>query len=81
MGLLAAGLRLVAAEIGRKTKAHSLAISITDVTYAECDFQPEGLTAAMLGWAREVFHLDLDDIEVSFDRNANRYNFVWPTAR
>jgi hypothetical protein len=51
---------------------------VESIFYVESDYQPEGLAVAMLRWLEEEFSLPDHDIQVTFDRNGNRYSFEWP---
>jgi hypothetical protein len=77
MRMLADGIRLLGGEIGETEHGRPIVITIRDLHYVESDFQLEGLTAAMIGWAVDEFSLTPRDIEVSFDRRTNRYSFAW----
>ncbi|MBT2510279.1 hypothetical protein J7I98_31380 [Streptomyces sp. ISL-98] len=55
---------------------HTL-VTVHRVLFPEADFQPEGLAAALLQWGREEFGLDTRPVEVTFDREANRYVYPW----
>lgn len=76
--MLAEGIRLLEGELGESEHGPPIVIAIRDLRYAESDFQLEGLAAAMLGWTIDEFSLTPRDIEVSFDRDRNRYFFAWP---
>jgi hypothetical protein len=52
-----------------------LLVRVTELSYNECDYQPEGLTCAIAGWAAEAFGFALPEITVRFDRQQNRYEF------
>lgn len=55
---------------------HTL-VTVHRVLFPEADFQPEGLAAALLQWGREEFGLDARPVEVTFDRETNRYVYPW----
>jgi hypothetical protein len=78
MEMLAQGLRLLVDEIGEAVSHEPLVVVLQDLQYVESDFQPEGLAAAMFGWAIEEFELRPREIDVTFDRETNQYNFAWP---
>ncbi len=73
---LAQGLKLVAGEI----KKHSpfsgpLVVCVKDIWYNPCDYQPEGLVCAIIGWVAHELPFDAPHIPVHFDRRKNRYEF------
>jgi hypothetical protein len=72
------GLAVVASEISNKVHGQPVSIALSDVSYVESDFQPEGLAAAILRWSELEFDLRHHEIGESFDRATNRYIFVWP---
>jgi hypothetical protein len=76
---LVRGLRFLVDEIGQAVSYEPLVIVIRDLRYVESDFQEEGLTAAIFGWAIAEFGLNPREIDVSFNKDANRYNFAWPS--
>jgi hypothetical protein len=76
--MLVRGLGFLVDEISLAVSGEPHVIAVHDLRYVESDFQAEGLAAAMFGWAVAEFGLRTREIEVSFDRNANRYDFVWP---
>lgn len=75
---LAEGLRMLASEIAESISPQPIVIVVRDLQYVESDFQVEGLTAAMSGWATEEFGLPHREIPATFDREGNRYRFEWP---
>lgn len=42
-----------------------------------CDFQEEGLTAAIIEWAAKVFGFEAPLITVNFNKMLNRYEFIF----
>ncbi|MFD9335909.1 hypothetical protein ACFWBF_16080 [Streptomyces sp. NPDC060028] len=60
----------------RAAGAHTL-VTVHRVLFPEADFQPEGLAAALLQWAREALGLPPHPVEATFDRAANRYAYDW----
>ncbi|MFC9776586.1 hypothetical protein [Paenibacillus chitinolyticus] len=70
------GLRMVAEQIKLHTpyKSDTL-INITQVSIAPCDFQKEGLTAAIIEWAAVAFNFKPPTIMVEFIKDTNRYEF------
>jgi hypothetical protein len=75
MEMLARGLRPLTAEIRSKLLNGPATIAIQGIRYNDCDFQEEGLTVAMIGWATSEFGLSQKEIPVAFDRDENRYIF------
>lgn len=80
MEMLARGLKAIARDISSKSSGSALIIAVTSIRYNDCDFQLEGLAAAMIGWATEEFGLSPQDIPVTFDRSRNRYVFEFPSS-
>jgi hypothetical protein len=74
---LASGLSLASPMIERQHASGHVVVEVLQVDYTPTDYQPEGMAAAMLGWAAEEFELDLPQVEVDFDKEANRYVFRW----
>ncbi|MEJ8305446.1 hypothetical protein [Saccharibacillus sacchari] len=73
---LQAGLRRVSSLILRHSEyGNRTLIVVSSVTIAPCDFQAEGLEAAMMHWASEAFGFELPQFEVEFDEAKNRYEF------
>ena len=67
------GLSLAAESIAKKSKYEKTLITVYGVNFGFCDFQNEGLTAAIIEWAAEIFGFELPPIKVEFDKNKNRY--------
>lgn len=60
----------------RNEKATLNAIKVADgIWFNPCDFQEEGLTAAIIGWASKAFGFEQPIINVSFQKEKNRYHF------
>jgi hypothetical protein len=78
--MLSSGLRSVAAGIAHVTAQKPVVVVLNDVQFVESDYQIEGLAAAIIGWATVQFGLDERDIEVTFNRETNRYDFRLPGA-
>lgn len=78
---LALGLRLVAEEI-RKAKQISgpILVRVLDLRFNPSDYQPEGLSGAIAGWAGQAFGFAVSDIPVTFDKQNNRYIFQFKGA-
>ena len=70
------GVRLVAGEIARRETA-AILIHIVGLEYNPCDYQPEGLAAAIAGWAAREFGFPEPEIPVAFDRVRNHYTFAF----
>jgi hypothetical protein len=77
---LAKGLGLVAGEVSAATGGGQIDVVLQEVSYPETDYQVEGLTAAMAGWAVERFGLAPRGFTATFDRAANRYVYDWNGA-
>ncbi|WP_432010508.1 hypothetical protein [Streptomyces cucumeris] len=75
---LGPGLALAAPAIEARTAGRYALVTVERVRFPEADFQPEGLAAALLGWAEEEFGLPARPVGASFDRAANRFVFIWP---
>jgi hypothetical protein len=54
-----------------------IVIEIESVDYVPTDYQPEGLEAAIIGWATEEFALPDPRVDITFDRASNRYVFKY----
>jgi len=76
-GQLLRGLNSMAAAIEAKEPSGYVVIEVDEVTYTPTDYQPEGLAAAMIGWASEEFGLESPIRDVYFDRDNNRYIFSY----
>ncbi|HEX9059664.1 MAG TPA: hypothetical protein VF941_05765 [Clostridia bacterium] len=50
-------------------------IIINSVTYSFCDYQEEGLTAAIIQWAANAFNFEAPKINVAFNKEHNKYEF------
>jgi hypothetical protein len=74
---LVQGLRMIADRIKASVPhpKHAIVITITKVDYAPSDFQSEGLIYAIVRWAEEEFGFKVADIEVKFNKAANKYEF------
>lgn len=68
---------LVAADISAAVAGRPVVVVIGSVVFNEMDYQLDGLTAAVMGWAAERFGLDRPLPAVSYDRSVNRYIFDW----
>jgi hypothetical protein len=63
----------MAPAIERERPNANVLIELGAVTFAETDYQPEGMTAAIIGWSAEAFRVDQVDWELRYDRALNRY--------
>lgn len=52
-------------------------IIINSVSYCFCDYQEDGLVPAIIYWAASLFNFEAPKIEVSFNKEANRYEFAY----
>ncbi|WP_437678425.1 hypothetical protein [Sorangium sp. So ce131] len=70
------GLQLVVGEILSSSAftAPSL-IRVASARFVPTDYQPEGLSCAMAGWAAKRFGFPMPEIDVRFARQENRYVF------
>lgn len=69
------GLNIVKEQIRKKTKFKQTLIVIESLQYSPCDFQEEGLTAAIMQWSAQYFRFTMPSISVDFDNINNRYVF------
>src|SRR3954454_2492535 len=77
IGHLQLGLSIAAPSIERRVASGHVVVEVLAVSYTPTDYQSEGLTAAMLGWAGEEFNFLPPTPEVKFDAPTNRYGFRW----
>ncbi len=81
LGYLRLGLQLVAAKIAqRRSEAAPLLVRLKQLDFNPCDYQPEGLAAAVAEWAAQEFGFPKLEIPVAFDRDRNRYVFSFDRA-
>lgn len=73
------GLKLVENRIRESSKYIHTLIIIHSIQIAPCDFQEEGLTAAIIGWSSEAFGFVKPTFDVEFDNIENRYIFKFYT--
>lgn len=52
-------------------------IIINSLHFGICNFQEEGLTAAVVEWAAKVFDFEPPKIDVTFNKPLNRYEFKY----
>lgn len=69
------GLKLVQEEIKRNSLYEENLIIINSVQFNPSDFQEEGLTATIMGWAAKAFSFQTPTINIEFDKKNNRYIF------
>lgn len=69
------GLEIVKNQIISNSKYENTLIIINSIWFNPCDFQEEGLTAAIIGWASKAFGFEQPIINVSFQKEKNRYHF------
>jgi hypothetical protein len=78
---LVAGLGRVSPLIEQAVPEGPIVIEIERVDYVPTDYQPEGVEAAIIGWATEEFTLPDPSVDITFDRASNRYIFEYhPTG-
>ena len=71
---LQVGMTLVADSIlASQPKAGHILVTVVDVQYNPCHYQPEGLAAALVGWAAQEFSFKVQEIPVEVDRATKRY--------
>ena len=51
------------------------AICIEEINFSSCDYQHEGLTCALVGWAAKEFKFQEPEMPVSYNKVANHYTF------
>ncbi|MFJ9338136.1 hypothetical protein ACIRP0_02450 [Streptomyces sp. NPDC101733] len=80
-GRLRHGLALGSPAIQERADGGHTLVTVHRVVFPECDYQPEGLTAALLQWLEDAFGLPPHPVEATFDRTTNRYRYDWtPTG-
>lgn len=72
---LVKGLQLVQDQIRANCAYKEVLILIDSIKFLLCDFQAEGLTPTMMGWAAKAFGFECPEIEVGFDKANRRYVF------
>jgi len=60
--------------------AEPIVIRLHDVWFNPCDYQPEGFTCAMAGWAAQEFGFVAPVVPITFDQLKKRYVFEFPEA-
>lgn len=69
------GLEIVQNQIINRSSYKNTLIIIGSLHYSICDFQEEGLTAAIMEWASTAFDFAMPVINVDFQEAENRYVF------
>ena len=72
---LLTGLQIVQNQILSNSIYRNTLIVINSLQYSLCDFQKEGLTAAIIEWASKAFNFKVPTINVRYERKINRYIF------
>lgn len=67
------GLEIVQKQIINSSTYKDTLIIINSLQFSLCDFQEEGLTAAIIEWASKVFGFPKPIISVGFEKEKNRY--------
>lgn len=69
------GLEIVQNEIIKNSLYKDTLIIIHSLQFSPCDFQEEGVTAAIIEWASKAFDFSMPRIKVDFCKEKNRYIF------
>ena len=77
---LAQGLIMVQKQIIEHSVYKETLIVINSLQFSLCDFQEEGLTAAIIEWASIAFGFSRPVIGVEFQKEINKYVFDWNAA-
>ncbi|KAA2258749.1 hypothetical protein F0L68_23245 [Solihabitans fulvus] len=75
------GLRMVSRLIENAVPVGQVLVRVREVRIVLTDYQPEGLTAAIIGWAEIEFGISAPPFEVAYDGVAGRYNFKFPPIK
>lgn len=75
LSYLIKGLEIVQKQIINNSIHKSTLIIINSLNFSICDFQEEGLTAAIIEWASKAFDFAPPIINVCFQKENNRYVF------
>src|SRR5438552_3640070 len=68
------GLRLVADSIFQcRSGTEPILVRVADVSFNACHYQPEGLAAAIAGWAAQEFAFSPVEFPITLDRDRKRY--------
>ena len=60
---------------------HDTLVVVREINFNPCDYQPDGLSVSMAKWAAYVFNFEMPSINVTFDKNQNKYFFDWGKVR
>ena len=71
------GLTLAGGAVEARTAPLHTTVTVHRARSPLCDYQPEGLAAAMVRWAEEEFRLEPRAVRTTFDRQADRYVYDW----
>ncbi|GLI04681.1 hypothetical protein YDYSG_07110 [Paenibacillus tyrfis] len=72
------GLKKVSGQILSNSKYEkNTIIVIHSINIAPCDFQEEGLVVAMIEWASIAFGFEVPPIDVTFNKETNKYEFLY----
>jgi hypothetical protein len=74
---LAHGLALVAPQIESARPTGHVLVTVRGLTFNPCHYQPEGLAAALAGWAAAEFGLTCPLPSARYDKVSNRYEYEW----
>ena len=77
MPYLIDGLRMVSEKIVKGSEFSDTLIVVHSVQFNPCDFQEEGLTAAIAEWTAVYFGFEKPIFDVSFDKKNNRYIYTF----
>ena len=69
--------KMIQTEIQRNSIYKENLIIINSVQFNPTDFQEEGFMVAIMGWVSKAFGFQPPTINVDFDKEKNRYVFVW----
>ena len=75
------GIQLVQKQIQAYSKYEETLIIIHSLRFNFCDFQKEGLTAAIIEWAAEAFGFECPEIPVEYDRENRKYVYDFDAIR
>ncbi|MCP4134175.1 MAG: hypothetical protein GY754_24595 [bacterium] len=56
---------------------YNTCIVLHSIEFSLCDFQEEGLEAAIIEWAAKTFKFDKPKIEVNYNKKLNKYEFIY----
>lgn len=75
------GIQLVQKQIQAHSKYEEILIIIQSMWFNYCDFQEEGLTAAIMEWAAQAFGFECPEIPVEYDKENRRYVYDFDAIR